>query len=119
MMSPRAITGRVGSFEFEGVRVETFPSEFDDAQEKRSRSWRRILSLIWILLVLGLVVYFIVRRHSELRDIGHVLASADRRWIICAGVLEIVILVLIGRTYQTILRSLGHHVSLHSIMSAT
>ncbi len=95
--------------------METFPNEFDDAQEKRSRSWRRILSLVWILLVLGLVVYFVISRHSELRDIGHVLASADRRWIMCAGFLELVILVLIGRTYQTILQSLGHQVSLRSI----
>ncbi len=97
--------------------METFPGESDSGQDARSRSLRRVLSLIWIMLVVGLVVYFIVRRHHELGDIGHVLASADRRWIIFAGLLELVILVLIGKTYQTILRSLGHQVSLQSITS--
>ncbi len=97
--------------------METFPNEFDSPKAEGSRSWRRILSLIWILLVLGLVVYFVVSRHDELRDIGDVLTSADWRWIIGVGLLEVAILVLIGRTYQSILRSLDHQVSLQTIMS--
>jgi len=97
--------------------VERLPSEYDSTNTGSSRPWRRIVSLVWLLFVLGLVALFVVSRHHELRDIGHVLASADRRWIMVAGVLELVILVLIGRTYQTILLSLGHQISLRSITS--
>ncbi len=98
--------------------MDVFPGEtyLDEAAPRHS--WRRFLSLLWFLFVVGLIGFFVVSKRHELGDIGYILGSADRRWIIAAGVVELVILFLMTRTYQVILATLGQKVPLHSITTS-
>ncbi len=98
--------------------VDILPAETNSIAESRRRPWRRFFSLLWLLFVVGLISFFVINKRHELSDLGDILGSADRRWIVVAGVVELVILFLMTRTYQVILATLGQRVPLHSITAS-
>ncbi len=98
--------------------MDQFPNEDAQDLQPEGHRWRRIISLLWLVAIASLVLVFVVAKRHELSDIGDVLLAADRRWIAVAGVIELTILILMTKTYQSILASLGQRLPLHSIMSS-
>ena len=79
---------------------------------------RRYFGPIWLVFLVALIVVYVATRWSELKDIGTVIAATDPRWIVVAGFLELLILILMAKMYQSLFRSLGHSVPLYAILSA-
>ncbi len=98
--------------------MSSLPGENQPELEPGGRRWRRVVSLVWLLFVIGLILAFIIAKRRELGDIGQVLSSANRGWILFAGIIELAILVLMTKTYQSILSSLGHQMRLYKIMAS-
>lgn len=98
--------------------LDSYQSENNVEEQPEPHGWRRVVSLLWLLFVAGLIAWFIITKRSELGNIGHVLRSANRSWILVAGVVELTILTLMTKTYQSILESLGHQIRLHLIVSS-
>jgi len=70
------------------------------------------------VFLVALIVVYVVTRWSELEDIGSVIASTNPRWILLGGLLELLVLLFTGMTYQSLFASLGHQVPVHAILSA-
>jgi uncharacterized membrane protein YbhN (UPF0104 family) len=67
---------------------------------------------IWLLAVLGFAVFFGFRQQAELGRIKDVLGDSHPGWIAGLIAIEIVILILVARTYRLLLDRLGHHLRL-------
>jgi len=67
---------------------------------------------IWLLAVVGFAIYFGFRQHTELQTIVHTLRHSDEEWLLGLVGMEIIILVLVARTYRLLLNRLGHQLRL-------
>jgi phosphatidylglycerol lysyltransferase len=79
---------------------------------------RHYFGPVWLVFLVAVIVVYIATRWSELEDIGTVIAGIDPRWIVLSGILELLLLVLMAKMYQSLFGSLGHNVPLYSILSA-
>jgi uncharacterized protein (TIRG00374 family) len=79
---------------------------------------KQLFSVLWIVVLAVLIAVYITMHWQELHQMDAVLARTQPRWILSAGVLEILILFLTARTYQSILLRLGHQVPAYAIISA-
>lgn len=79
---------------------------------------RRWGTAIWLVLLGGLIGAFVVHEREQIAQLGTVLGSARLPWVLAAGLLEILYLVLIGKTYQTVLARLGQYIGLRTVLGA-
>jgi uncharacterized protein (TIRG00374 family) len=94
-----------------------------DSSEFRSRRQRlslfkQLFSVLWIVVLAVLIAVYITLHWQELHEIDTVIGRTQPRWIFSAGFLELLILFLTARTYQSILIRLGHQVPAYVILSA-
>jgi uncharacterized protein (TIRG00374 family) len=66
--------------------------------------------------VLGFAIYFGFRQHAELENIASAMRGSHPGWLIGLVGVEIVILLLVARTYRLLLDRLGHHLRLLPLM---
>ena len=79
---------------------------------------KQLFGVLWIVVLTVLIAVYITMHWGELREIDAVIARTQPRWILSAGFLEILILFLTARTYQSILLRLGYQVPAFAIISA-
>ena len=79
---------------------------------------KQLFGALWVVVLAVLIAVYITSHWHELRQIDAVIAHTQPRWIVSAGFLEVLILFLTARTYQSILLRLGHQVPAHAIVSA-
>ena len=79
---------------------------------------RRYMSVVWLLAVVGLVLAFLYRQHGEVARIGETLGRTSPGWLALAGLLELVVLGLMARTYQLLLARLGYRLPWRALLSA-
>jgi phosphatidylglycerol lysyltransferase len=70
----------------------------------------RLVPLLWLVLLVGSTVYFLLRARAETGRAARGLLTADPRWVGVALVTQIAVLALIGVKYRVILRRLGYRV---------
>ena len=91
----------------------------DDRATKPGTSLiKQLFGLFWIVVLAVLIAVYITVHWKELHEMNAVIARTQPRWIISAGLLEVLILFLTARTYQSILLVLGHHVPAFTVISA-
>lgn len=73
---------------------------------------------IWLVLLGGLIGAFVIHEREQIAQLGTVLGSARLPWVLAAGLLEVLYLVLIGKTYQMVLTRLGQPVGLRAVLGA-
>lgn len=91
-----------------------------------TRSWarhllnttRRHLGLLWLVVLIPLIAVFVYSQRDEIGRTGHVLADAALGWVLAVGLLEVVVLGLMAKTYQILLARLGCRVGLRAIIAA-
>jgi len=71
---------------------------------------------LWLLLILGLTVYFGVSQKAEVARIRDTITGARYEWILALIGLEIVILALVAGAYRSLLRKLGHKIRLDTLV---
>lgn len=74
--------------------------------------------VIWLVLLGGLIGTFMVHEREHIAQLGTVLGGARLPWVLAAGVLEVLYLVLIGKTYQAVLTRLGQDIELWPVLEA-
>lgn len=94
----------------------------DSSQVRNTRSTlsltKQIFGVLWVVVLAVLFAVYITMHWQELQKINMVIARTQPRWILSAGFLEVLILFLTARTYQSILLRLGHQVPAYAIISA-
>ncbi|MGI8964402.1 MAG: lysylphosphatidylglycerol synthase transmembrane domain-containing protein [Thermomicrobiales bacterium] len=78
--------------------------------------FRRHGAYLWLLLILGLAVYFGLNQKVEIFSIWDTIFGADRRWLLALIGLEVVILILVAGTYRSLLGKLGHHIKVDTLV---
>lgn len=73
---------------------------------------RRILTGLWLAIVLILAVWVIRTQEDQLRDIADRLRQADPAWLTAAIGIEILSIASVALTYHLILKRLGHPISI-------
>lgn len=71
---------------------------------------RRMLTGLWLLVVLVLAIWVIRNQEDQLRDVVDRLRSADPKWLVAAIVIEILSITSVALTYHFILKRLGHDI---------
>ncbi|HVX30339.1 MAG TPA: lysylphosphatidylglycerol synthase transmembrane domain-containing protein [Nitrolancea sp.] len=84
----------------------------------RLNLFKQLFGVLWIVILAVLVAVYVTMHWDELHELDAVIARTQPRWIVSAGVLEVLILFLTARTYQAILLRLGHQVPAYAIVSA-
>jgi uncharacterized membrane protein YbhN (UPF0104 family) len=77
---------------------------------------RRYGPYLWLLLIIGLTVYFGASQKAEMVRIRDTITGARFEWILALIALEIVILAMVAGTYRTLLNKLGHEVRLDTLV---
>ncbi|MEJ7901116.1 MAG: lysylphosphatidylglycerol synthase transmembrane domain-containing protein [Thermomicrobiales bacterium] len=77
---------------------------------------RRFGPYLWLVLILGLTVYFGISQKAEVERIRDTITGARFEWILALIGLEIVILALVAGAYRSLLRKLGHRVRLDTLV---
>ncbi|MEJ7839178.1 MAG: lysylphosphatidylglycerol synthase transmembrane domain-containing protein [Thermomicrobiales bacterium] len=71
---------------------------------------------LWLAAVLGLAIYFGIRQQAELGRIRDALGNSHPGWIAGLVGIELVILILVARTYRVLLDRLGHRLRILSLI---
>jgi uncharacterized membrane protein YbhN (UPF0104 family) len=77
---------------------------------------RRYGPYLWLVVILGLAVFFSLNQKSEIIRVRDTVLNADRTWIVALVVLEVVILALVASTYRSLLGKLGHNIKLDTLI---
>jgi len=77
---------------------------------------RRFGPYLWLVLILGLTVYFGIGQKAEVARIRDTITGARFEWILALIGLEIVILALVAGAYRSLLNKLGHKVRLDTLV---
>lgn len=77
---------------------------------------RRFGPYLWLVLILGLTIYFGMSQKAEVARIRDTITGAKFEWIVALIGLEIVILALVAGAYRSLLSKLGHTVRLDTLV---
>lgn len=77
---------------------------------------RRYGAYLWLILIIGLTIYFGMSQKTEIIRIRDTVLNAGRGWIAALVALEIVILGLVAGTYRSLLGKLGHNIKLDTLV---
>lgn len=83
-------------------------NDYTQASPESKLRVRRILTGVWLLVVVVLAIWIIRNQEEQLRDIAARLRSADPKWLVIAVIVEIFSIGSVALTYHLILKRLGH-----------
>jgi len=77
---------------------------------------RRWGPYLWLVLILGLTLYFGMSQRAEIARIRDTVLHAQRGWIVALVMLEMVILAMVAGTYRSLLSKLGHNIKFDTLV---
>jgi phosphatidylglycerol lysyltransferase len=79
---------------------------------------RRFTIIAWFVILAIAIVWLVFHEQADIRSTWERLRSADLRWIGVAILIQMLMLVLSGMAYKSILNRLGHQISLWNMTVA-